>query len=392
MNADVAEIGRTAGPAVAAPAPDREPLRLTMVSWMVAGIRTHYQNVRPVAEAAPDVALTALEINPWRKGGRIERLPLVPDRVKGSLRTYASTLPLYTVRPVDVIWTQVLHHIAPFIFTRAAAQRIPLVYDADSTPRLLASYGVHYAEQVAGAQPKRRAVDFLMRAGLARCAAVVGWSEWAARSFVADYGVAPERVRVIPPGVDVVAWAAPAGLRRQRSERLQLLFVGADFERKGGDLLLDIWRRHFADRCELHLVTRGAVAPAPHVHVYRDFAPNDPGLRRLYHTCDALVLPTRADCFSLASIEAMAAGIPVVTSAVGGIPEIVADGVTGYLVAPDDGAGLRAALAALVEDPGRRERMGVAAREAAVTRFDAAHNAGRLLGLLREVARGPKAP
>ena len=62
-------------------------------------------------------------------------------------------------------------------------------------------------------------------------------------------------------------------------------------------------------------------------------------------------------------LEAMAHGRPVVASAVGGIPELVEDGVTGYLVEPGDVAGLRAAIEKVLADPALRRRMGQAARE-----------------------------
>src|SRR5947209_18230931 len=70
----------------------------------------------------------------------------------------------------------------------------------------------------------------------------------------------------------------------------------------------------------------------------------------------------------LCVIEAMAHGRPVVASRVGGIPDLVEDGVTGFLVAPGDVEGLRHALERLLADPGLRRRMGRAGRERIVER------------------------
>lgn len=361
------------------------PLRVTMVAWMVAGIRTHYQNVLPVARLATDMALTSVEISPWHDDGALERLSVLPKRLRGTLRTYLSTAPLYRQHRPDALWTQTITPLAPYLVTRALAGRVPVVFDADSTPRLLASFGTHYAEQVAGPRIKRRMVDALYGIGARRCALVVCWSEWAARSFVDVYGVSRERIRIIPPGVDMVAWEPPPGARAA-NERVRLLFVGGDFVRKGGDLLLDVWRRHLRERCDLHLVTRESISEEPGLHVHRDLAPNDQQLIELYHTSDALVLPTRSDCFSLASIEAMAAGLPVITSPVGGIPEIVKDRVTGLLVRPGDGEKLRMAIEMILGDRDMRERMGEAGRTVAVEHFSAEKNAGKLLDALREVA------
>lgn len=361
-------------------------MRVSIVAWMVAGIRTHYENVLPVAQAAADMVVAPVEINPWHDGGVIERLPLLPSRARGSLRTYLSTAPLYYQPLPHVIWAQTIIPLAPYLATWARLRHVPVIFDSDSTPRLLASFGEYYAEQVAGPQVKRRVVDTLFGASARSCARVVCWSEWAAHSFIETYGVQRDRIRIVPPGVDVAAWKRPMS-ERPADRRVRLLFVGGDFARKGGDLLLDVWRHHFREHCDLHLVTRESLPQESGVYVYRDLTPNDPRLLGLYHTSDMMVLPTRSDCFSLASIEAMAAGLPVITSPVGGIPEIIEDGVTGLLVSPNDGEGLRAAIEALVSDARRRERMRAAGQMVTAERFNAERNAGRLLDLMREVAR-----
>jgi glycosyltransferase involved in cell wall biosynthesis len=363
---------------------DGDRVRVALVPWMVAGIKTHYLNVRAVAETLPGVALETFEVSPYVEGGRIERLPLLPNRVKANLRCQRCVAPLLHSATPEVVWTQTLNTIMPFLSTRAMMRRIPVVYDIDVTPHLLAAFGEHYAAQVSGSRVKRQTVDALHRLALRHIARVVSWSAWAARSFERDYGVPKERIAVIPPGVHLADWAQVVGTRRAAGDEApRLLFVGADFERKGGDLLLDVYRQHFARRCELHLVTKAEVAAGEGVFVYRDLGPNDPALRRLYSTCDALVLPTRADCFSLAAIEAMAAELPVVTTAVGGVPEIVEDGKAGLLVLPGDGASLRAALEALLADDGRRRAMGRYGRDVAAARFDARVNATRLFELVR---------
>jgi glycosyltransferase involved in cell wall biosynthesis len=360
-------------------------LRLALVGWMVAGIRTHYENVSGVIASLPEVRATPVVVYPWRAGGSIERLPLLPQRVRSTLRTYRATIPLYRAAPIDVVWSQVVVPVLPYLLTAGAWRATPLVLDVDSSPRLLASFGQHYAEQVSGSPRKRRAVDWLTTVVARRAVAVICWSEWAAHSYAEDYGVPRERLRVIPPGVDVAAWAPPA-TRPARGERVRLLFVGGDFERKGGDLLLDVWRHHLADLCELHLVTRGDVSSQPGVNVYRTLSPNDRELRALYHYCDALVLPTRGDCFSLASIEAMAAGLPVITTAVGGIPEIVENQASGYLIAPNDGMALRQAVERLAADGDRRQAMGARGRALAEERFDARRNTRQLLDVLAQVS------
>ena len=93
-----------------------------------------------------------------------------------------------------------------------------------------------------------------------------------------------------------------------------------------------------------------------------------PALAALYASADLCVLPSRTETCGLVALEAMASGLPVVAADAGGFRESVADGVTGYLVAPDDARGFAAAIGRLVHDAPLRHRLSEDARLAAVTR------------------------
>lgn len=84
---------------------------------------------------------------------------------------------------------------------------------------------------------------------------------------------------------------------------------------------------------------------------------------------DCFVLPSRSEGLSMTILEAMATGLPVVTTRVGGNPEVVEDGATGLLVPHSDPAALAAALARLLADPAGRLRMGLAGRQRVLARF-----------------------
>jgi glycosyltransferase involved in cell wall biosynthesis len=88
---------------------------------------------------------------------------------------------------------------------------------------------------------------------------------------------------------------------------------------------------------------------------------------------DVFVLSSRVEGNPLSVMEAMAAGLPVVSTAVGGVPELVRAGETGLLVPSEDAGALAQALQALVDDPVRRQAMGEAARRHAVAHFDIRH-------------------
>ncbi len=105
--------------------------------------------------------------------------------------------------------------------------------------------------------------------------------------------------------------------------------------------------------------------------------------RRIIHACDLLVLASLLETQPLVITEAMASGLPVVVSEIYGIPEIVAEGETGYLVPPGDVRELAKALRKLIDDSALRERMGKAARQRYEKSFTLARMASSTYGVLK---------
>ena len=95
-------------------------------------------------------------------------------------------------------------------------------------------------------------------------------------------------------------------------------------------------------------------------------------LERVYADATVVALTSRNEGSPTSLIEAMAAGRPVVATRVGGVPDLVEDGVTGRLVPPDDAGALATALVTLLRDPERRRTLGMAARERVFPAFTAA--------------------
>lgn len=103
---------------------------------------------------------------------------------------------------------------------------------------------------------------------------------------------------------------------------------------------------------------------------------------------DIFVYPSRHEGLGSILLDALDAGLPVVATAVGGIPEVITDGANGRLVAPDDGAAFAAAVAAFVDDAGLRARVAAANRQKA-RQFSAAVMTSRYERLYRELAARP---
>jgi glycosyltransferase involved in cell wall biosynthesis len=148
------------------------------------------------------------------------------------------------------------------------------------------------------------------------------------------------------------------------------LFVGYPWERKGVDVLIKAWKRLAPS---FPGVTLKIVGFCPDLAPWEALRGDEtsiefhrprphPEIMKLMANCAGFVLPSRCEGVARVLVEAMAAGKPVVTTAVDGHPFHVRDGETGYLVPPDDVDALAAAITRVLADPERAARLGAAAR------------------------------
>jgi glycosyltransferase involved in cell wall biosynthesis len=166
---------------------------------------------------------------------------------------------------------------------------------------------------------------------------------------------------------------------------LRVLFVGGDFRRKGGDLLIKV-AQSLRGQVELHLVTSADVASGDGVRVYKGLKPLSPELIDCYRRADVFALPTRGDCLAVVLGEAMASSLPIITTRVGAHAEAVEDGHSGFLIDMDDEGALRDRLQRLSADPELARRLGKRSREVGEERFNMQRNAEQIAELLRGLA------
>jgi len=210
-------------------------------------------------------------------------------------------------------------------------------------------------------------------------------------------GVHPDRIRIIPNGVDLSEFAG-LPTRRSSGETMKLLFVGRCYPRQKG---LEYLVRALAllparPTVKLSIIgedwggVEGLQSLARAVGVERQVTFRGPLPRdevvRAFASTDIFVLPSLFEPFGIVLLEAMAAGVPVVASRVGGIVEVVEDGKTGLLVPPADPAGLAEALELLISDPGLRRVMAAEARRAA-SRYSWDLVIPRIIGVYQEAIR-----
>jgi len=363
---------------------DAVPRRYGFVMEQTLGHVTHYKNLRSVIDDVPAVSAT-WHLLTFPPRGTLETLPLLRSNwsLRAGLRARRTLATADAPRRYDALF---FHTQVTALLSAGLMRRVPSVVSLDATPINYDSVGIHY-----GHHPSRKPVEALKtalnRRSLHAARALVVWCDWARRSLIDDYGIDASRITVISPGVDFKVWPHPSTRPgKQAGQPVRILFVGGDFERKGGEVLLRAFNAGLRESCELHLVTKAPIEEVPGIHVYRNIGPNSEQLLHLYRTADLFVLPTLGDCFSVACIEALACGLPVITCPVGGIPELLQDGENGLLVPPGDTRALGAAIAALAGDESRRRGMGAKGRALAEQRFDNTVNVRRILAIMRSVA------
>jgi glycosyltransferase involved in cell wall biosynthesis len=211
------------------------------------------------------------------------------------------------------------------------------------------------------------------------------------RRLVSELGLAPDRVEVDRPGVDSALFH-PGESGREPGGQLRLLFVAHNFELKGLRTVFETLALSGGDiDASLTVVGGGPAARFRRIAAHLGIAGSvrftgalaSPAVAEAYRAHDALVHPTYHDPFPLAVAEALASGLPVVTTRRCGVSEVVSDGGAGFLLEdPKDAAGFLAAIRRL-SDPVLRRAMRSAAIRAAAPLSQDAHFARvrRWLGL-----------
>lgn len=365
--------------------------RIAFVVEQTLGHITHTKNLQRNVPMDPDVqAHWALPA--WETTGLASRIPLYKSNwtIQAGVQTRRLLSSITHQTDLDGLF---FHTQVPATLVSSWVKRYPSIVSLDATPKQYDSLGEFYAHEPG---PKwLESWKWRLNRNCFRAADhLVTWSEWAKGGLVAEYEVPPEKITVIPPGVNLGEWA-PSGRNTYRTNgTVKILFVGGNLKRKGGFLLLEAFRslrqeglvenKGATTGVELHLVTRDLVPPEPGLFVYNDLTPNSNQLKNLYHASDIFCLPTYGDCLPMVLSEAAATALPSISTQVAAIPEIVRDGQTGFLAPAGDGASLAAALRRLIADPDLRKRQGARAVELVRQQYDAGRNAARLLELIKQ--------
>jgi glycosyltransferase involved in cell wall biosynthesis len=292
----------------------------------------------------------------------VDRVPEVDSRwdFKGMLDTWTR---LRKLKPTLLH----VHHVWP-----AADRYLTLLARAAGVPHLVVTEHITGESHSAGQRALKR--DELRRAD-----AVTAVTGAIVETLVRDYGIERTRVQVVPNGADLPDEETEEPAAKRWRERylctpIKPLWVvaGRLEEQKGHDLLFEALSAVLRQGLDFTLVVAGdgsrrswleqqalSLRLAPRVQ----FVGQVEDVGSLLAAADAVLLPSRWEGLPLVLLEAMARGRPIVATAVGGVPDVIQDGVNGTLVPPGDAAALAAALEQLHRKADRAGRMGHAAAE-----------------------------
>jgi glycosyltransferase involved in cell wall biosynthesis len=226
----------------------------------------------------------------------------------------------------------------------------------------------------------------LERCSLAGAAHICTRSELVRTSIINDYGILSERVTTVGGGVNFLPLPPP--VLHDPDDPPTALFIGKEFYRKGGDLLLCAFARarKVAPDARLIFLTEDAIPPGLPTEGVEFITPtwDRETIARLYARAHVLVLPSRLETWGDVLLEAMGFGLPCIGVCGQAMEEVIAHQETGIIIPPEDEQALARALVTMFTNPELRAKWGAAARQRVQTEFSWDRVAERTTQSLRQ--------
>lgn len=289
------------------------------------------------------------------KYGSLERIDYVWSRWYGRLASRRTRRDIIRFQP-DAIVSVALTDMATY-FTSIAPHFF--VTDASWTD-LVNYYDMHRKVPI---QSQRRAFHFEKSAMIDSLATYVP-SDWARASIIRNHGAGPDKVVMIPWGPNA---RIPEAVERSiGGSKVRIIFVGRDWNRKGGNLAVDIVKEIHRRGVNVRMDIVGATnidADLPdycvnHGRLNLDNDSEQARLMELFSNAHFFLMPTAAEAYGIVFAEAAAQGLPAISHATGGVTTVVRDGETGVLLPLGSAASEFAdRIAQLIDDPAAYRHM-----------------------------------
>jgi glycosyltransferase involved in cell wall biosynthesis len=247
-------------------------------------------------------------------------------------------------KQIDALNPRVVVSIANSAITAELGRWFPVIHVSDTTFSLMRSF---YASFVRLGRASLAAGEAIEREAINNSVFTTVSSPWAAHSVSHDYGKPVHAVRTLSWGCNIpempISDVAPDP---SPDAPCRLLFIGLDWQRKGGDIVLDtavrLHEAGFDFQVDIVGATPAHPVNVPNVTMHGLLRKSDPAefakLIELLRSASILFLPTRQDCTPMVFAEANALGVPALASDVGGVSGVITDGENGLLLPADAGA------------------------------------------------------
>ncbi|CAN5470879.1 hypothetical protein BH09PLA1_BH09PLA1_09540 [soil metagenome] len=250
----------------------------------------------------------------------------------------------------------------------------PIVFWTDATYQSMLD---SYKWELPVSKRSHRLGNMQEKSALSRAALAIYSSDWAAKYAIEHLGTDPAKVKVVPFGANISESRTLDDAKRlidrrvrdrQQGDMCRLLFIGTGWQRKGGDVAVDVARRLNERGVKTELTVLGSDAPGDlpaFVKVVGFLDKRTPQGRQqfdeLFGSSHFLMLPARAEAYGIVLCEACSFAVSCVASRVGGISTIVQEGVNGALFAPDDSIAIADRIESLTRDQKAYDRLAVSA-------------------------------
>ena len=259
--------------------------------------------------------------------------------------------------------------IAPKASTEIAYLKteIPIIYTSDTSFDQIKNYYHHYSNFSDDSIKESNSIE---QRAINNSKYQVYCSAWAANHVISFYKANPKNVFIVKHAANLDEAPPQYKLKRNFINPIKLVFVGIEWERKGGDIAFEAFKKLLEQGYDVTFTVCGCVPPVTHPRMTvipflnKNNEQDRIAFDKLLLESHLFFMPTRAECFGIAFCEANAYGLPVITTDTGGVTSIVENGVNGYALPIDaKGQEYAAIIKTLLDAPQKIEEMSANARK-----------------------------